>query len=95
MKKIEKHIAVWIKTNFHRLLHQFLEAQTLPEGFSALIEALVKIWDFSIQRNYLSLFSTFLPTINYLDQFDLTKNFQTFYEEYMNKNRATVKVSAN
>ena len=95
MKKIEKHIVVWIKTNFHRLLHQFLEAQTLPQGFSTIIEALIKIWDFSIQRNYLSLFSTFLPTINKLDQFYLTKNCQTFSEEYMHHHRATVNVSAH
>ena len=45
--------------------------------------------------NYFYLFSTFLHTINYLDQFDLTKNFQTFFEEYMNHTRETVKVSAN
>ena len=41
------------------------------------------------------LFVTFLPTTNYLDPFHLTKNFQTFSEEYMNHNRETVKVSAN
>ena len=72
-----------------------MEAQNLPAWQGTLIEALVQIWDFSMQRNYFSLFSTFLPTINYLDQFSLTKNFQTFSEEYMNQHRATIKVSAN
>ena len=70
-------------------------AQTLPEWLGTLMEALVKIWDFSIQRNYFSLFSTFLPTINKLDQFYLTKNCQTFSEEYMYHHGATVKVGAH
>ena len=48
-----------------------------------------------MQRNYFSLLSTLIPTINYLDQFDLTKNYQTFFEEYMHLYRATVKSSAH
>ena len=49
-----------------------------------------KILDFSMQRNYFSLFSTFIHTINHLDQFDLTKNYQTFSAVSMRQNKGTV-----
>ena len=48
-----------------------------------------------MQRNYFYLFSTFIFTINHLDHFHLTKNCQTFSDEYRHDHTAAVKVSAH
>ena len=70
-------------------------AQTLLAWLSSQNKALVKISDFSRQRNYFYLFSIFLSTIYHLDQIHLTKNFQTFSDEYMHDHSSAVKVSAH